>query len=87
MRLRAKGLTWQEFDGELVVLDLEASTYLTTNGSGALLMKLLAQDRTRAELVNAVVEQYDVTPEQAGSDVDAFIAALSTKGLLEVDGS
>ena len=50
MRLRENGVTWQEIDGELVILDLASSTYLTTNGSGAFVAKLLQADRS-AEVV------------------------------------
>ena len=34
MKLRAHDLTWREIDGDLVILDLRSSTYLTTNASG-----------------------------------------------------
>lgn len=82
MRLRGDNLTWRELDGETVILDLQGSKYLTVNTSGTTLLKLLAADRTRDELVEALVSQYGITAEQAESDVDQFIAALSQKGLL-----
>lgn len=41
MRLRTEGITWQQLDGELVVLDLRSSMYPTTNGSGAFLEQLV----------------------------------------------
>jgi hypothetical protein len=82
VRLRGDNLTWRELDGETVILDLQGSKYLTVNASGTTLLKLLAADRTREELVEALVSQYGITAEQAESDVDQFIAALSHKGLL-----
>ena len=43
MKLRSEGLTWQEIDGELVILDLKNSVYLTTNAAGAVIAKLLTE--------------------------------------------
>ena len=88
MRLRADDLTWRELDGEIVLLDHAASTYMTANGTGSFLLKQLAADRTREELVEAVLAEYDVPREQAEADTDAFVRMLQDKGLLSapVDG-
>ena len=56
MRLRSEGVTWQEIEGELVILDVVSSSYLTTNESGAFMTKLLTQERTVEDLVQALVE-------------------------------
>lgn len=82
MRLRGEDLTWQEIDGELVILDLARSSYLTTNGTGAFLAKLLVEDRTREDLVAALVTEYGVAEGEAGGDVDAFLAELTRLELL-----
>ena len=47
MQIRTEGLVWQELDGELVLMDLERSVYLTTNATGSVLAKLLTEERTR----------------------------------------
>lgn len=82
MRLRTAGVTWQEIDGELVILDMERSVYLTTNGSGALLTKLLAQDRTEGDLADALVDEFSIDHETALRDVRAFVDSLTQKKLL-----
>ena len=82
MRLRDEGLSWQEIDGELVILDLKTSAYLTTNKSGAFLAKLLVEDRHPDELVDALVEQYRIDRHRAAADADAFVQELRRKGLL-----
>ena len=51
-------MTWREIDGDLVILDLRSSTYLTTNASGAVLMKELTQNRTDDELVRSLVDAF-----------------------------
>lgn len=83
MRLRGEDLTWQEIDGELVILDLARSSYLTTNGTGAFLAKLLVEDRTPDDLAAALAAEYGITPEEARGDVDAFVAELARLELLE----
>ncbi|GAA4191427.1 hypothetical protein GCM10022288_22200 [Gryllotalpicola kribbensis] len=83
MKLRTEGLTWQEIDGELVILDLATSAYLTTNVAGATLAKLLTEERTQSELAAALVDEYAIDQGRADADTAAFIAQLREKALLE----
>lgn len=83
MKLRTGDLTWRTIDGDLVILDLRSSTYLTTNASGAILMKELTQERTDTELVACLVDSFGISETQAQSDVQSFIEALDAGGLLE----
>lgn len=87
MRLRGEDLTWQEIDGELVILDLARSSYLTTNGTGAFLAKLLVSDRSPEELAEALAAEYGIAVAEAREDVDAFVAELTRLELLETAGS
>lgn len=83
MRLRSSDVTWREIDGDLVILDLRSSTYLTTNASGALLMKELVEERTTADLVQCLVGAFGISEGEAQSDVGSFVQALDSGGLLE----
>ena len=87
MKLRADHLTWREIDGDLVILDLRSSTYLTANASGAVLMKELTQDRTDDELVQALVDAFGISRSQAESDVGGFVESLRNGGMLEHTGT
>lgn len=82
MQLKRDGISWQEIDGELVILDLARSVYLTTNVPGAFLTKLLEQERTREELVAALAAEFDISEERATADVDAYLDMLEQRGLL-----
>lgn len=86
MKLRTSGITCREIDGEMVILDLAASTYLTTNASGTALLRLLATERTDEELANELVHRFGVTPATAAADVRAFADLLRAKRLLEPAG-
>lgn len=82
LRLRTDDLEWREIDSDIVILDGRDATYLTLNGSGALLWRRLADSATRDELVKVLLETYAVDHPTAAADTDAFLAALSEQGLL-----
>jgi hypothetical protein len=83
VRLRNRALEWREIEGEIVGVDLDKSEYLAINRSGAVLWPALAQGATKSELAAKLVETFDLDPDAAAKDVDAFIAALSDQGLIE----
>jgi Coenzyme PQQ synthesis protein D (PqqD) len=83
MKLRVDDLTWREIDGDLVVLDLRSSTYLTANASATVLMKQLTEDRTDVELVQALTDAFGISPTQAEQGVRTFISELERNGLLD----
>ncbi len=82
IRLRVDGVSSREVDGELVVLDLDASRYLAVGGSGTMLFELLRSPCRRADLVTALVERFEVDEDTARRDVDRFLAELGEAGLL-----
>lgn len=83
MQLRPDAVAWREVDGEVIALGLESSTYFGTNSSGSLLWKRLAEGTTRAELVDALVARFEIEPERAQTDVDAFVDDVRSRGLLQ----
>lgn len=56
---------------------------ITLNEVGAFLWKLLEQDCTTADLVEALLGEYDVTADIATADVERFVTALYEKNLLD----
>ncbi len=83
LRLRADELAWREIDGEIVAVDVDTSTYLSGNPAAALLWGMLATGTTRDELVDRLVEHFDIERERAERDVDAFVSTLAARNLLE----
>ncbi len=86
MKLRGSEVSLREIDGEMVLLDLRTSKYLTANRVGTILLRLLAKDRTVDDLADALVDEFQVPRETALADVNAFVGELSTRGLLEPTG-
>jgi hypothetical protein len=83
LRLRAGGLTWLETDGELVALDEQSATYLSGNPAATLLWPELAAGATKDDLVEALLDAFELDREQAVADVDAFVSDLQARNLLQ----
>jgi hypothetical protein len=82
LRLRDADLDWREVEGELVALDLRESRYMAVNRTGQVLWAALAEGASREELIDRLVETFDIERERAAADVDAFITELESRGLL-----
>jgi len=82
LRLRRDALDWLTVDKEVVVLDGKKDLYLGTNPSGAMLWRELSTGTTRTELVQLLLDAFDIDHETATRDTDAFLAALSERDLL-----
>lgn len=63
---------------------LDFSGMLTLNGTGAFLWRLLlAEERTREELLAALLEEYETDAVTADNDLSAFLDKLKAAGLLD----
>lgn len=58
---------------------------INVNETGAFLWKMLEDGADEAELVSALVREYDIDADTAGDDVAQFVAKLSDGGLLTDD--
>jgi Coenzyme PQQ synthesis protein D (PqqD) len=86
MRLRSERLTWREIDNEIVALDLESSSYFTANSTASVLIKRLADGAVGVQdLVDVLTAEFDVDLGKAEADVEQFIRALDSQGLLDME--
>ncbi|WP_375492214.1 PqqD family protein [uncultured Jatrophihabitans sp.] len=83
IRLRADDLAWHEVDGAILCLDVASSRYLNINATGVTLWPLLLEGSTLEALAQRLVDVYDIAPDKAVADVDAFVSGLQTRKLLE----
>jgi len=56
---------------------------LTLNESGKLLWERLSQGATEAELLEMLMEHYDVQEKEAQSDIELFLDKLRAQHILE----
>lgn len=81
------GLLLRRMAGETVVIpadgDMDLNVMITLNGAGEVLWKKLEQGADRAELVQALLDKYDVDEATANADTAAFLEKLERHGFLE----
>jgi hypothetical protein len=80
--LRKEAIAWQSLDTEAVLVQLEREEVHVANPTAVLIIDALHTGATVTELVARVTRDYDVEPEQATSDVEAFLRAALEAGLL-----
>ena len=74
--------------GNNIVLPVGASSetfsgMMTLNESGVFLWNSLKNDISMDDLINAMLSEYNVSAEDAKSDVEEFVKSLRSAGVLE----
>jgi len=72
----------QEISGQSVIVVPAKSEMHLLDEVGTFLWLELRRSRCASELVASIREEFEVDPEQAQRDVDAFLAMLLEKGLV-----
>ncbi len=78
----------REIVGEYVLIPmgesaLKISGFLTTNEVGATLMEELKEKRTRKQLLERILEDFDVDEKTASEDIEEFINLLKSRDFIE----
>lgn len=84
---RHPDLRLADVEGDGVVLHLGTRRYFSVSESGLALLQALEMPRTIPELVEVLLERYEVTPEQAEASVRQFLETCRTAELLIEEGS
>ena len=64
------------------MLDLAKGAYFGLDPVGARIWQLLAEGKALAEVCDAIVDEYDVSREEAERDLLALVAELMAQGLV-----
>jgi hypothetical protein len=83
---RHPDLRLADVEGDGVVLHLGTRRYFSVSESGLALLQALETPRTVPELVEVLLERYEVTPEQAEASVRQFLDTCRTAELLVEEG-
>lgn len=78
----APDLIWRLLDSNAVVVSPRVGEVRVLNGMGTVIWQLLVDQNTPAEIVDHLVENFAVTREEAGSDLQTFFADLTERGVL-----
>jgi hypothetical protein len=73
-----------ELEGEAVMLNLKDGVYYGLNPVGAHIWKLIREPKQVREVVNILLETYDVEPERCTREVLTLLQDLAARGLVEV---
>jgi hypothetical protein len=84
--VRHPDLRIADVEGDGVVLHLGTRRYFSMTESGLILMQALETPQAVTDLVGLLLEQYEVTPEQAEISVRHFIDTCRTADLLLPEG-
>lgn len=80
------GFVIREIAGQAVVLpsgdELDLNVIITLNDTGRFLWELLAEEKTEAQLLEAMLAEYDVSEELAAKSIANFVAGLNENGFL-----
>ena len=74
-------------DGELVVINLERGSYYSSDGIGAFLWQCVERRVATDAILAAITASFGITTDQARTDLETFIAALSREELIREAGS
>ena len=74
-------------DGSGVLLNLENKYYYSLNMTASFIWHLLEENEelSKEEILKAILENFDITEEQAKKDVNEFIDNLAKEGLISLD--
>ena len=79
---RNPGAAYRIYDGQATVVLPERAEVKVLNEIGSLVWDRIDGKSTLAEILDAVVQEYDISREQAESDLRQFIAALNEHGMV-----
>jgi hypothetical protein len=74
----------RELRGESVLLDLASERYFGLDEVGTGMWRALTGGATVDQAIDALLDEYDVMPDQLRSDVVAFVLELAEAGLVDV---
>lgn len=69
---------------ESAILNMENSVYYGMNTVGTRVWNLLQQPRSILEIRDAIVDEYDVTPEECERDLLELLEHMKKEGLVEL---
>ena len=74
----------QEVDGEMVLLDMESENYFGLDEVGTAIWQAMQEKETLQEVLEALLEQYEVEEDVLERDLAEFVGKLLESGLIEV---
>ena len=74
----------QEVDGEMVLLDMESENYFGLDEVGTSMWQAIQNKENLQEVLDVLLEQYEVEEEVLKKDLVFFVEKLQKSGLIEI---
>jgi len=71
-------------DGEAILINLSNGTYYSMDKVGGFIWELIKNNYNLAEIVKVLTEHYDVSAEQAKTDVETLAADLVEENIVKI---
>ena len=75
----------QEVDGVMVLLDMESENYFGLDEVGTSIWQAMQEKEILREVLDALLEQYEVEEEMLENDLIDFVGKLVESGLVKVE--
>jgi hypothetical protein len=75
-------IAWRNINEEVVILNLKSGEYFTLNDVGQVIWLAITDKNNIEEIRQKVVDNFDVSPENAAKDIDKFLTGMLNEGLL-----
>lgn len=80
-----KPVPWRQLDTEALVINVKSGLLYPLNSVAARIWQLADGTRSAADIVQALVDEFDADEPTIRDDALGFLAALERAGLLSVD--
>jgi hypothetical protein len=80
-----EGVLCQELQGEAVLLHLDSGIYYGLDPVGTRMWQLIAEHERLADVVDAIIAEFDVSDEQCATDLLELVARLEDQGLVTTE--
>ena len=81
----AEGLATADLGGEAVIFDAESGVYYGLNEVGASVLELVEQPRSVRDVIEALLQEYEVTADRLRRDVLALLEKMEEQGVIRVN--
>ena len=71
-----KQLNVTDLAGEKVMIDFDSGKYFMIKGAGNDIWDLLQEETTPAKIIESLLREYDVTPEECEASVMSFLEKM-----------
>nr|WP_275589181.1 lasso peptide biosynthesis PqqD family chaperone [Paenibacillus sacheonensis] len=83
MFVRQQGNLVSEMDGDIVMMNIQQGKYYNLGQVGGVIWDLLQNPSTVEELTDALLNEFEITPEECESQVIAFLEQLMKEQLIQ----